>query len=189
MSSPVPGTPGQGWKLGPDASGWAIDMVWKDLLFMHWKVDAAYLQSLLPPGLEVDTHAGRAWVGLVPFTMDRVRLRGLPRVPGFTCFHECNVRTYVRCDGIPGVWFFSLDAANPLAVWTARLVWKLNYVFARFRVGTEDGLCTYGVRRPGGERSRMQWRVGDPLPPSEPGTLEHFLTERYCLYSAKIRNE
>ncbi len=184
MSSPVPGTPGQGWKLGPNASGWAIDMVWKDLLFMHWKVDAAYLQSLLPPGLEVDTHAGRAWVGLVPFTMDRVRLRGLPRVPGFTCFHECNVRTYVRCDGIPGVWFFSLDAANPLAVWTARLVWKLNYVFARFRVGTEDGLCTYGVRRPGGERSRMQWRVGDPLPPSEPGTLEHFLTERYCLYSA-----
>lgn len=159
-------------------------MVWRDLLFMHWPVDASKLQSLLPEGLEADTFDGKAWIGLVPFTMDRVRMWSLPRIPGFTRFHECNVRTYVNCNGIPGVWFFSLDAANPLAVWTARLIWKLNYVFARFRITHDDGLCTYQVRRPSGTSSHIQWRVGEALPQATPGTIEHFLTERYCLYSA-----
>ena len=172
------------WKLHRGAPGWAIDMMWRDLLFMHWRVDSDHLQSLLPPGLEVDTHEGDAWVGLVPFTMDRVRLRALPRVPGFSRFHECNVRTYVRCEGIPGVWFFSLDAANPVAVAMARMVWRLNYIFARFRVRSESDLCTYQVNRWGGASSRITWRVGDPLPPAAPGSIEHFLTERYCLYSA-----
>ena len=151
---------------------------------MHWPIDADELQSLLPEGLEVDTHDGKAWIGLIPFTMDRVKMWFLPRVPGFRRFHECNVRTYVKCNGVPGVWFFSLDAANPLAVWTARLIWKLNYVFARFKVNHEDGLCTYSVKRPAGARTHIQWRIGKALPQSTPGTIEHFLTERYCLYSA-----
>lgn len=172
------------WRHEKDTPGWAIDMVWRDLLFMHWPVDPDHLQSLLPEGLEADIHDGKAWIGLVPFTMDHVRMWFFPRVPGFTRFHECNVRTYVKCNGVPGVWFFSLDAANPLAVWTARLIWKLNYVFARFKVKSEEDLCTYEVKRPSGAHSRIQWRVGDELPPAEVGSIEHFLTERYCLYSA-----
>tara|TARA_B100001059_G_scaffold48420_1_gene41431 strand:- start:2501 stop:3235 length:735 start_codon:yes stop_codon:yes gene_type:complete len=172
------------WRNRHDTPGWAIDMVWRDLLFMHWPIDADQLQSLLPSGLEADTHDGKAWIGLVPFTMDRVRMWSLPRIPGFTRFHECNVRTYVKCNGVPGVWFFSLDAANPLAVWTARLIWKLNYVFARFKVSHEGDLCTYTVKRPSGIGSRIQWRVGEELPQTSPGSIEHFLTERYCLYSA-----
>lgn len=185
MTSPqTQSDPQQSWRHQPNTPGSAIDMVWRDLLFMHWRVDAERMQSLLPPGLEVDTHDGEAWVGLVPFTMDRVRLWSLPRVPGFTRFHECNVRTYVRCEGVPGVWFFSLDAANPVAVAMARMVWKLNYVSAKFRVRSEADLCTYEVKRYHGASSRIAWRVGTPLPPTERGTLEHFLTERYCLYSA-----
>ena len=172
------------WKHTKETPGRAIDMVWRDLLFMHWPIDSGQLQTLLPEGLEADTHDGKAWIGLVPFTMDRVRMWSLPRVPGFRRFHECNVRTYVKCNGIPGVWFFSLDAANPIAVWTARLLWKLNYVFARFHVQSEDNACHYRVKRPRGARCGVTWRTGTELEPTAPGSLEHFLTERYCLYSA-----
>ena len=182
-SQPSQTDPGA-WRHDKRTPGAAIDMVWRDLLFMHWPVDADHLQSLLPPGIEVDTHDGQAWIGLVPFTMDRVRLWWLPRIPGFRRFHECNVRTYVRCNGVPGVWFFSLDAANPFAVWAARLLWKLNYVFARFKVKSLKDSFTYEVKRPFSAGSRIRWEAGKDLPSASAGTIEHFLTERYCLYSA-----
>ena len=185
MSSSATAPSEPSWRRRRGDRGGAIDMVWKDLLFLHWEVDPETVQAQLPPGLEVDTFDGRAYVGLVPFTMDRVRLWSLPRVPGFRTFHECNVRTYVRHGDVPGVYFYSLDAANPIAVLTARLVWKLNYIWARFRVETRAGDVAYRVRRFGGSSATIGWRVGQPLPASRPGTLQHFLTERYCLYSAR----
>ncbi len=167
---------------------------WLDLLFLHWSVPAETIQALLPPGLTVDTFAGRAYVGLVPFRMRGVRPAFLPAVPALSNFAEVNVRTYVHCAGRnPGVWFFSLDAANPFAVKIARAAFKLPYYFAEMNV-TEDMENT----EKGGEicyESRRLWPAPTPAvcnirytPTGEiclaaPGTLEHFLAERYLLYS------
>ena len=106
------------------------------------------------------------------------------RLGGAGPLHHGPGPPLVAAPGVPGVWFFSLDAANPFAVAMARMVWKLNYIFARFRVQSEADLCTYEVARRRGASSRITWRVGEPLPQAQPGSIEHFLTERYCLYSA-----
>ena len=112
---------------------------WSELLFLHWEVPAEAIQSLLPPGLTVDTFEGKAYVGLIPFTMSGVRPAWSPVVPGLSNFHEFNVRTYVHFEGEkPGVWFFSLDAANLIAVMIARTLWKLPYFHARMRLVKES---------------------------------------------------
>src|ERR1044071_3699898 len=111
------------------SSGWPLmRMQWRDLLFMHWAIDPGLLRPLIPrqDQLAIDTFNGAAWIGLIPFTMRCVQpwivppIPGVGDVPALTAFHECNVRTYVTCRGVPGVWFFSLDAASTLAVWGAR---------------------------------------------------------------------
>src|SRR3569832_2218087 len=108
---------------------------WRHLLFIHWVVLAESLAPMLPPGLTLDTFEGRAYVGLVPFTMIGVRPVWFPRFPPITDFHETNVRTYVHKDGAnPGVWFLSLDAANALAVRVARGQWRLPYHFSRMEM-------------------------------------------------------
>jgi len=174
-------------------------MRWLDLLFAHWPVDAAALRPLIPEGLELDTFDGQAWLGIVPFRMDGVRPPWCPPLPWVSAFAELNVRTYVRVPGggdsrghsKPGVWFFSLDAANPLAVRTARLTFHLPYFDARMRIEERDGWVRYDSRRthrgapPGVFRARYR-PVSEPYL-SEPGTLEHWLTERYCLYAADRR--
>src|SRR5581483_10089721 len=101
---------------------WAMRQVWNELLFAHWPVEPAQLLPTLPPGLRLDGYNGQAWVGVVPFRLSGLRPRWLPPLPGLSTFPELNVRTYVRGpDGEkPGVWFYSLDAASPLAVWSAR---------------------------------------------------------------------
>jgi uncharacterized protein YqjF (DUF2071 family) len=160
---------------------------WQELLFLHWEVEPAALQALLPPDLTLDTFEGRAYVGLVPFTMRNIRPVWSPPVPWLSHFHETNVRTYVHKDGEgPGVWFFSLDAANPVAVCLARTLWKLPYHHAKMRLSIDDT----GARRYFTERhekpsvgARLSWRPeGDPSP-AAPGTLAHFLCERYLLYA------
>lgn len=103
---------------------------WQQLLFLHWRVSPELVQATLPPGLTVDTFDGDAYIGLVPFTMRNVRPVGLPAVPGLSHFHEINVRTYVHANGEPGVWFYSLDAANPIAVAIARALFHLPYHWA-----------------------------------------------------------
>lgn len=169
-------------------------MQWRHLLFMHWPIPVEKIRPLVPRAdrLQIETFEGVAWVGLIPFTMRCVQPWVIPPLPGvgdvrsLTAFHECNVRTYVECDGVPGVWFFSLDAASQLAVWGARKFFHLPYFYARMRLTRREDEIEYAVNRmdnPPEASLRCRWRVGIPLPPSKPGDLAHFLTERYGLYS------
>jgi hypothetical protein len=162
---------------------------WSDLLFMHWPVPAALLQACLPPRLQIDTHEGMAWLAVVPFRMSKVSTRISPPVPGADEFLELNVRTYVHLDGVPGVWFFSLDATNPLAVWLARTFFHLPYLRATMRMespGPQLRQFTAQRTHNGTPEAhfRATWKIGTPLPPAEPGSLVFFLTERYCLYAS-----
>lgn len=172
------------------ASPWVMSMRWHDLLFMHWPIAPERLRPLIPPALEVDTFGGEAWIGVVPFRMAGVRPRLLPEVPGISGFPELNVRTYVVAGGRPGVYFFSLDAASRVAVRAARLTFGLPYFDAEMYCRTSGEWVLYGSRRthrgaPGAEFSGRYRATGEPFG-SQPGGLEAFLTERYCLYSAGV---
>lgn len=162
-------------------------MRWEELLFAHWPVPAAPLASLLHPDLELDTYDGQAWLGIVPFRMAGTAPRLCPALPGLSGFLELNVRTYVRYRGTPGVWFFSLDATSWLGVRAARLTYYLPYFDAAISVQRLGSRLRYRSRR-------TDWRTGPasldieyeptgPPRPSRPGTLDHWLTERYRLYS------
>ena len=161
---------------------------WSELLFLHWPIPAGAVAPLLPAGLEVDRHDGTAWVGLVPFTMTGVRPFWSPSVPGLSAFHEVNVRTYVHREGRdPGVWFFSLDAANPVAVAIARTLWHLPYYRARMRLDVEEAggrtIRYESRRRGGGPGCRVAYRVTGEPGPAALGSFEFFLAERYLLYA------
>jgi hypothetical protein len=161
---------------------------WGRLLFMHWAIDAELLRPLLPSQLSIDTFDGKAWIGVVPFTMWGIRASFLPAIPGTSAFHELNVRTYVHLNGVPGVWFFSLDAVNSLAVWGARTFYHLPYFKAEMSLAQEGKTINYSSKRidQRGSPAEFQasWAIGEPLPQSTPESLEFFLTERYCLYSS-----
>jgi uncharacterized protein len=164
---------------------------WHDLLFAHWPVDAAVLRPLIPLRLQIDTFEGKAWLAIVPFRMTGVRLRGTPAVPWLSAFPELNVRTYVTDGKKAGVWFFSLDAGNSIAVAIARAWFHLPYFHARMRCREQDGWIQYQSERTHRKASAglMEGRyrpIGEVRSP-QPGTLEHFLTERYCLYTADAR--
>ncbi|WP_193214022.1 YqjF family protein [Luteolibacter marinus] len=159
---------------------------WSRILFLHWQVDPALLQVLLPPGLHLDLHEGKAWLGIVPFYMERIRPVYLPPVPGVSWFLELNVRTYVHDDaGVPGVWFFSLDCNQPLAVELARRAFHLPYQHARMSCRSLGSVTEYDCRRRSMDAT-ARYRYGPVGPASEaaPGTLEFFLAERYVLYSS-----
>jgi hypothetical protein len=160
---------------------------WRDLLFAHWPVDPALMGPLLPPGLTLDTFNGEAWIGVVPFDLSYLALRGSPRRPALS-FLELNVRTYASVGDIPGVWFFSLDAASPLAVAVARATFHLPYFRARMRLTRDGDRIVYASERthrgaPAAEFAGSYSPAG-PVFRSQPGSLDHWLTERYCLYSA-----
>ena len=165
-----------------------LNMTWLDLAFLHWRVPAAALERTLPAGLRLQTFDGSAWLGVVPFRMADVRATGLPRVPGTHAFLELNLRTYVTDGTRPGVWFYSLDCENLLAVRGARAAFHLPYLDARMRTKHHGDLLDYSsVRTHSGHPPatfRGQYGAWGPAFQSVPGTLEHWLTERYCLYSA-----
>ncbi len=169
---------------------WAMRQVWNELLFAHWPVEPAQLLPTLPPGLRLDGYNGQAWVGVVPFRLSGLRPRWLPPLPGLSTFPELNVRTYVRGpDGEkPGVWFYSLDAANPLAVWAARRWFRLPYFRARMRLERAGDWLHYTSQRthPGAPPARFEgrYRPTGPVFEASLGSLESFLTDRYCLYAA-----
>jgi uncharacterized protein len=167
---------------------WVMRQRWEDLLFAHWRCSSAALRALVPAALDIDVVDGDAWIGVVPFRMSGVGLRGVPGVPGARAFPELNVRTYVRHRGTPGVWFFSLDAASPLAVTVARMWFHLPYFRAEMRVSSDaDGVrYSSGRRHAGAADAAFDARYGPsgPVTPAEPGSLAHWLTERYCLFAA-----
>ena len=164
-----------------------MTQTWNDLLFAHWPVDSATLREKIPAGFQLDEFEGQAWIGIVPFHMTNVSPRGVPALPWISAFPELNVRTYVRVAGDPGVYFFSLDAANPVAVTMARTMFHLPYFPAEMRVEERDGWIDYASKRSPASGAPAQF-VGRyrpthaPRPPLK-GTLEYFLTERYRLFT------
>jgi uncharacterized protein YqjF (DUF2071 family) len=176
------------------AGRWRMAQQWNDLLFAHWPIPVSEMARLLPAGLEVDTFDGYAWVGVVPFWMDQVRTRFVGEscimIPGTATFCELNLRTYVRSriTGLRGVYFFSLDAASALAVIGARTLFHLPYFLASMHRQIEaDKTIGYSSSRLLNSRSvrfKARYRgLGKVAEPSRNGTLEHFLTERYCLFA------
>lgn len=167
-----------------------LSMVWSDLAFLHWPVTAASLRPLIPPPLEIDTFGGSAWVAVVPFQMSDVAPFGLPPLPGLSAFPELNVRTYVTHRGRPGVWFFSLDAANPFAVAVARRWYHLPYFTARMEGDSRTSYRSERIHRnaPPARFAARYAPSGDAVI-AQPGSIEHFLVERYCLYAANRRGQ
>jgi uncharacterized protein YqjF (DUF2071 family) len=174
------------WPL-PDGP-WLMAQTWESLLFAHWQVAYEELRPLLPADLELDSFDGSCWLGITPFVLRNLRLRGTLPLPRVSSFPALAVRTYATAGGKPGIWFFSLDAGSPVAVEGARRLYRLPYHRARMRAEREGASVRYSSAR--------SERGGDPVvfnagyrPEGDvfraaPGTLEEFLAERYCLYAA-----
>jgi uncharacterized protein YqjF (DUF2071 family) len=164
---------------------------WHDLLFMHWPLPAEQVRSAMPEALRpnLETYDGQAWVGVIPFWMSHIHARGLPPMPGFSSFPELNVRTYVSVNGVPGVYFFSLDASNLTAVCAARIGYALNYVYAQMRADAlpDSGIDYLCVRKhpPLPAEFRGTYRPVGPVNFAEKGSLADFVTNRYCLYAVR----
>jgi uncharacterized protein len=176
------------WPLPRGA--WVMTQNWDDLLFAHWPVPAEALRRIVPPVLPLDTYDGAGWIGIVPFGISGFRPRWLPPIPGLSNFPELNVRTYVTVGEEPGVFFFSLDTNSPPAVVGARLWYRLPYFLARMSLRREHSAIRYRSRRthPGSWAASFAasyYPTGDVRRP-QPG-LEHWLTERYCLYAVDRR--
>jgi len=170
------------WQL--PTSPWSMRQTWHDLLFAHWPVSPAAMRTLVPAELDLDMFDGHCWVGVVPFRMSGIRRRGLPALPGFSRFPELNVRTYVTYGGKAGVYFFSLDAASSSAVWAARHFYHLPYFRAAMSCEIFEGAVHYSSRR---YRANAEFRANycptGEIQLAARGSLEHWLTERYCLYA------
>jgi uncharacterized protein YqjF (DUF2071 family) len=157
---------------------------WHDLLFAHWSIDPAVLRPLVPPQLPLDLFQGRCWIGVVPFWMSHIHARGLPPIPGLSRFPELNVRTYVTLADKPGVYFMSLDAASLPAVWAARTFYHLPYFHAKMSSRIENDWIVYSSRRYSDSAEfHGRYRPTNSAQPRAQGSLEHWLTSRYCLYT------
>lgn len=174
------------WPM-PEGS-WVMYQRWERLLFAHWPVDVAALRAHVPPPLDIDLHDGQAWLAVTAFDLSQLRARGLPPLPGASSFPELNVRTYVRLGDKPGVFFFSLDAGSRLAVGAARTAYALPYHHADMVIEPHGEWLHYRCERDPETVFEARYRpVGSAFRP-EPGTLEHFLTERYALYASPRAN-
>ena len=180
-------------RLRPDDQWQVMFQSWHDLLFLHWAFDPAIIQASLPAGLTVDSWEGKAYLGVVPFLMRNIRLRFLPAVPGVSNFHETNLRTYVYDKhGRPGVWFYSLDANQWLAVRTARALFQLPYFDAKMEhTKTDDGRITYSTQRTHDQKrpSTFDYQVGESIGAAQPGSFEFFLAERYLLFASRSNGQ
>ena len=183
------------WSL--PTTPWVMAQSWHDLLFAHWPLPVMTLRAHVPPQVALDTFDGQAWVGVVPFRMSGVRPRLMPSVPWFSAFPELNVRTYVKArdpaNPRPGVYFFSLEAANPIAVAIARRWFSLPYYNAQMRLHDDGTTIHYQSKRTHRGAPAAEF-VGAYAPTgavfsSQPGTLAAWLTERYCLYTVSRTGE
>jgi uncharacterized protein YqjF (DUF2071 family) len=170
---PVPDTP------------WILKQAWNDLLFAHWPIARDRLRELVPSFLEIDIFDNEAWLSVTPFRLSDLSPRGIPALPMISSFDEINVRTYVVHKGIPGIYFFSLDANSAIAVGGASTLFHLPYFLADIRAAAEKGLLSFRSRRLRGENAEfeVQYSAAGSLFQPEPGTIDYFLTERYCLYT------
>ena len=168
-----------------------MKQIWHDLLFAHWPVPVEQVRPLVPLPLQIDTYDGQAWIGVVPFRMSGIRPRWLPALPWISAFPELNVRTYVIADNKPGVWFFSLDATNPVAVAVARRWYYLPYFRARMscrEVGDGIAYESHRIHRDAPPAAFVgQYRPVGPGFQAERGSLVYWVTERYCLYVVDSR--
>jgi uncharacterized protein len=175
------------WPLPP--RGWIMGQTWEDLLFAHWRVPVEAVRQHVPERLEVDVHDGSAWLGITPFGLTGLRGRGMLPIPYVSSFLELNVRTYVRAEEKPGIWFFSLDASSRVAVELARRTYKLPYFHARMSASKRGEWVDYECARidEAGRVFSGRYRPNGPVSHAEPGSLEWFLAERYCLYTTDER--
>ncbi|WP_186580207.1 YqjF family protein [Aquibacillus kalidii] len=165
---------------------WVMKQTWEHLLFAHWKIDVDVIRPYIPDSLDIDTFDGHAWIAVVPFNMRNIRLRYLPEIPFTSSFPEINVRTYVSKNGKPGVYFFSLDATNFLAVQVAKRFFYLPYQHATISTRQDGETIHYHSNRPkeeGKYEFTASYQPTSDIFFAQKGTLEHWLTERYCLYT------
>ena len=161
---------------------------WRNLLFLHVAVEPELVQKLLPNGLTVETYDGKAWIGFVIFQMQNIRFAGTPAIPGFSAFPETNVRTYVvDKSGIPGVWFFSLDASNLTACLFARRAFNLNYIWAKMSLRHQNGTFQASGTRKHSPNIAYQasWKTAGNPAPSAKESFDYWLVERYLLFAEK----
>jgi uncharacterized protein len=162
----------------PPDRPWFMGQTWERLLFAHWPVEPEQLERVAPPELPLDVVDGQAWIAVTPFQVKGLRVRGFAPPPLLSSFPEINVRTYVTVDGQPGIYFFSLDTTSRFAVATARRIYRVPY----FRASQAFDGATFETHRAGAEFMASYRPLGEPET-SKPGSIEHFLTERYCLYT------
>ena len=166
---------------------WLMGQTWLNLLFAHWRVPAPALEAVVPAQLRIDTHNGSAWIGVTPFLVRGLRLRGTTPLPGLSSFPEINVRTYVTVGGKPGIYFLSLDAYSRGAVFAARRSYRLPYFHSRISAGRDGDGFRFSSMRTSSDSPPAYFDAGygpegAPLAIRE-GSLERWLTERYCLYT------
>jgi hypothetical protein len=170
---------------------WIMGQSWEHLLFAHWRIDESRLRRFVPPQIPIDTFDGSAWIGITPFLVGGLRLRFLPPLPGTARFPEINVRTYATIHDRPGIYFFSLDVPNLLAIAVARRTYRLPYFRSKIDVKVAEGSISYRSRRvdPAGTPAEcaIDYRATGPRHPAPAGSFEHWAVERYCLYTLDDR--
>jgi uncharacterized protein YqjF (DUF2071 family) len=174
------------WPLPNDGEGWIMGQTWERLLFAHWRVPEDQLREVVHPKIPIDSFDGSAWIGITPFTVAGLHARGTPPPPVAASFEEINVRTYATIDGKPGIYFLSLDAASRSAVHAARTGYRLPYFRAEMDAEpTKANRTRYGSERESGPPAAFEAEYGPTGEPfnAEPGSFEHWATERYCLYT------
>jgi uncharacterized protein YqjF (DUF2071 family) len=177
----------------PMPSGpWVMTQTWCDLLFAHWRVNASEVRAKVPSEFTLDLFDGSAWLGIVAFHMTNAAPRGVPALPWVSEFPELNVRTYVRVADEPGIFFFSLDAGSALAVHAAKTMLNLPYFAASMSAVRDADVVRYESQRDafrGEAEFRAVYGPTATAQPAAPGSLEYFLTERYCLYNIDRHDE
>ncbi len=178
------------WKL--PTQNWSWRQSWNDLLFAHWKIPKEILEPLVPKPLNLQQFNGETFIGVVPFKMEGVTRRPLPHLPWVSNFCELNIRLYVEYQNKPGVFFLSLDATNPLAVWAGRKLFHLPYKRAKMSVHQEKETFIFkSIRKEKGDNSKLaiSYQSISEVFEAQQGTLDYFLTERYCLYSISANGD
>ncbi len=177
---------------------WAMTQRWNDLLFAHWPIPVKSIEALLPEWLEADTFQGSAWLGAVPFWLDRIKIRGVPPIPGARSFPDLNLRTYVRdrFTGTPGFHCFSVDSSNLIAVAVAHAVYHLPYCMAEMHMEprSEREFAFYSRRRFTRKQVifKARYRGLGPsrkMAEARAGTFEFFMAERNCVFSTNRSGE